>query len=174
MRGVVNAGSVRAFMAAFGRELKRETEVFLVGGTSAVLSGWRPTTIDLDVKVVPDTEAYPAIARIKEALNLNVELASPQDFLPPLPGWKERSPFVGREGKASFFHFDFYSQALSKIERGFEKDLSDAREMVHRGLVEPPKALELLAAIEPELVRYPAVDPGSFRRAVEAFFHGGK
>jgi len=103
-------------------------------------------------------------------LNLNVELASPHDFLPPLPGWRERSPFVGREGKTTFYHFDFYSQALSKIERGFEKDLTDAREMLRRGLVEPTKALDLLRAIEPELVRYPAVDPASFRRAVEDFF----
>ena len=170
MRAEVSADSVRAFMAALGREIKGETDVFLVGGTSAVLSGWRPTTIDVDVKVVPDTEVFGAIARLKETLNLNVELASPHDFLPPLPGWRERSPFVGREGKTTFYHFDFYSQALSKIERGFEKDLADAREMLRRGLVEPTKALDLLRAIEPELVRYPAVDPASFRRAVEDFF----
>jgi hypothetical protein len=90
--------------------------------------------------------------------------------LPPLPGWRERSASIAREGKVSFFHFDFYSQALSKIERGFERDLEDVAEMVRRGLVEPARALELHLAIEPELERFPAIDPASFRRNVEAAF----
>jgi len=170
MRRLVNVEAVRAFMAALGRELREETRVYLVGGTSAVLNGWRPSTIDIDAKIVPDTEAFAAIAKIKEALNLNVECASPQDFIPALPGWENRSSFIGREGRASFFHFDFYSQALAKIERGFEKDLGDVGEMVRRGLVEPAKALQLFRAIEPELARFPAIDKASFQKAVERVF----
>ena len=57
---------------------------------------------------------------------------------------------------------------LSKIERGFERDLSDVREMIARGLIDREKALELFEAIEPELQRYPAIDPASFRTAVLA------
>jgi hypothetical protein len=30
-------------------------------------------------------------------------------------------------------HFDPYSQALSKVERGFEQDLEDVRQMLERG-----------------------------------------
>lgn len=170
MRGEVTAGDVRRLMAELGRELRQETAVYLVGGTSAVLCGWRTSTIDIDFKIVPDSEAYPVIARLKEALQVNIELASPHDFLPPLPGWRERSPFIAREGKVSFHHFDFLSQALAKIERGFEKDLDDVGEMVHRGLVEPAKALDLYQAIEPDLVRFPAIDPATFRRSVEEAF----
>jgi hypothetical protein len=29
-----------------------------------------------------------------ERLGFNVELASPPDFIPELPGWRERSPLV--------------------------------------------------------------------------------
>ena len=170
MRREVTAGDVRRLMVEFGKELREETSVYLVGGTTAVLLGWRASTIDIDLKIIPDSEAYAAIARLKEALDVNIELASPDDFLPPLPGWRERSPFIAREGKVSFHHFDFYSQALSKIERGFQKDLEDVREMVRRGLVEPSKALDLHRAIEPQLVRFPSIDPATFRRDVEEAF----
>jgi hypothetical protein len=170
MRGLVTPDAIQRLMVELGKELRHETSVYLVGGASAVLSGWRPSTIDIDLKIIPDTEAYAAIARLKEGLKINIELASPHDFLPPLPGWRERSASIAREGKVSFFHFDFYSQALSKIERGFERDLEDVAEMVRRGLVEPARALELHLAIEPELERFPAIDPASFRRNVEAAF----
>jgi hypothetical protein len=39
--------------------------------------------------------------------------------------------------------------------------------MMALGLVDRTKALELFAAIEPELHRYPALDPASFRRKAE-------
>jgi hypothetical protein len=170
MRREVTAEDVRRLMAELGKEFREETSVYLVGGTTAVLLGWRTSTIDIDLKIIPDSEAYPVIARLKETLQVNIELASPDDFLPPLPGWRERSPFIAREGKVNVHHFDFYSQALSKIERGFKKDLEDVREMVRRGLVEPAKALELHRAIEPQIIRFPAVDPATFRRDVEEAF----
>lgn len=100
---------------------------------------------------------------------MNIELASPPDFIPELPGWRDRSPFVFREGAVSIHHFDFYSQALSKIERGFSQDLDDVASMLASGLVEPIRLRELYEAIEPELYRYPAIDPAAFRRKVVAF-----
>lgn len=47
-----------------------------------------------------------AIPRIKEALQVNIELASPADFIPLPPGWEERSPPVARIGRVSFHHID--------------------------------------------------------------------
>jgi len=98
---------------------------------------------------------------------LNIELAFPLDFLPPLEGWRERSSFRLREGNLEVFDFDPYSQALSKLERGFDLDLQDVASMVETGLVDPRRLLELFEGIEGELFRFPAVDPGGLRRAVE-------
>jgi hypothetical protein len=84
------------------------------------------------------------------------------------PGWRERSAFAFREGRADVHHFDFYSQALSKIERGFGQDLEDVRQVIERGLVEPARLRELYEAIELELYRYPVIDPVAFRQKVEA------
>ncbi len=174
MRRPVDAARIREFFRALGAEAREETHLYLTGGTTAVLFGWRATTVDLDIKMIPERDAlYRAIPALKEKLEVNVELASPADFIPELPGWQERSRFIVREGKIDFFHYDFYSQALSKLQRGHAKDLEDVREMIERKLVEPPKAMELFDAIEGQLYRFPAIDPASFRRRVEAALQRG-
>jgi hypothetical protein len=93
-----------------------------------------------------------------------VEIASPAHFIPELPGWRERSLLVERVGSVSFYHYDPYAQALAKIERGHVQDLSDVAQLLDRGLVEPSRLRRLFEAIAPQLHRYPAVDPPSFRR----------
>ena len=47
--------------------------------------------------------------------------------------------------------------------------MEDARSLVRTGLVEAERLLEKYSAIEPGLIRYPAIDPASFRAAVEKF-----
>lgn len=141
--------------------------VYLTGGASAVLLEWRDTTVDIDIKILPeDDRVLRVIPELKEKLGINVELASPADFIPPLPGWEERSPFIQREGELSFHHYDFYAQCLAKIERGHRKDRADVQRMIESGLVVPARLRALFEAIEPELYRYPAIDPASFRNAV--------
>jgi hypothetical protein len=147
--------------------------MYLTGGATAVLEGWRDSTVDIDVRFEPDSDA--ALSRIKdlkEELAVNVELASPLDFLPPLDGWRDRSRFRFREGNLEVFDFDPYSQALSKLQRGFELDLKDVQSMVSSGQVEPARLLELYEGVEPDLFRFPAVDPTSLRAAVESLIEG--
>jgi hypothetical protein len=170
MREPVDAPRVRKFLEGLGAAASRDVRVYLTGGATAVLEGWRRGTVDVNLKIEPEDEAVlRSIPRLKEQLRLNVELAAPDDFLPELPGWRERSASVGRFGKVSVIHYDFYSQALAKLERGHAQDVDDVRTMALRGLVRPERLLEMLAAIEPDLFRFPAVDPKSFRRAVEEF-----
>ena len=105
-----------------GREADRPAHVYLTGGATAVLYGWRESTIDVDMKMVPDLDrVFRIIPEIKERLQINIELASPDDFIPVREGWEDRSPFIAQEGHLVFRHFDLYAQALSKIERGMRK-----------------------------------------------------
>lgn len=118
--------------------------------------------------MVPEDEhVFRNLPNLKESLELNIELASPVDFIPEVPGWEDRSPFIQRNGKVSFHHFDPYAQALSKIERGHAKDDADVREMLERGLVDRERLLRCFEQIEPGLYKFPAIDPASFRKAVE-------
>jgi hypothetical protein len=168
MRALVDEDSIREFMEALAEASGSSGRIYFTGGVSAVLLGWRSTLASVDLKLVPDSdELLRAIPRLKEKLSLNVELASPEQFIPELPGWRERSVFISQIGRLSFLHYDFFSQALSKLERGHVKDLLDAEEMLRRGLIERSELLRLFTAIEPELYRYPAIDPPSFRAAVE-------
>ncbi len=167
MRRLVDLQRLHVFLRALGKEARSESRVYLTGGASAVLLQWRQSTIDIDLKIEPEQdEVLRAIPRLKDRLELNVELASPGDFIPELPGWRERSPFIAREGNLFFHHYDFYSQALSKLERRHARDLADVGQMHARGLTEPARLRELFAAIEPQLYRYPAIDPRAFRAAV--------
>jgi len=168
MRQLADAIRIRSFMRELGREARAPAHVYLTGGATAVLLGWRPSTIDIDVKLVPDADALlRAIPALKERLQVNVELASPADFIPVREGWEDRSAFIAQEGLVTFRHFDFEAQALSKIERGHAQDQADVREMLRRGLVDAEGLRRAYEAIEPGLYRFPAVDAASFRRAVE-------
>jgi len=157
-------------MRELGRRVQSPGRIFITGGGTAILVGWREMTIDIDLKADPEPVGFfEAIAVLKDELDVNVELAAPDDFIPVLPGWQERSLFVTRHGEVDFFHMDPYSQALSKLERGHARDLSDVAAMASRHLIEPAKLRQLFVEIEPALMRYPAIDPGAFRRAVESF-----
>jgi len=169
MRRPLDEARLRDFLRKLGQQADGDLRIYLTGGATAVLFGWRTSTVDVDLKMEPDRdELFRAIPRLKEELQVNVELASPDQFIPELPGWKERSLFIAQEGRSSFYHYDFYAQALAKIERGHDRDLADVREMLSRGLIQAPELRRLFEAIEPRLFRYPAINPKSFRAAVEA------
>jgi hypothetical protein len=171
MREVADADRIRRFMRRLGAEADVDTRVYFTGGATAVLLGWRPSTIDVDLRIVPENDRLlRAIPLLKDQLRINVELASPQDFIPVPPGWEERSLFIASEGKIAFYHFDPYAQALAKVERSHAQDLEDVEALVRTGLVDRRRALEYFQRIEPELYRYPAIDPRSFRRAAEEAF----
>ena len=170
MREKVSAEAVERFMKALGHAGRSNARIYFVGGVSAVLLGWRETTIDIDLKLVPEvSDILRALPDLKERLQINVELAAPDDFIPPLPGWEERSSFIAREGGIDFFHYDFYAQALAKIERGHNTDLIDVRQMIQGGLVDPSRLLEFFSRIEDQLYKYPALDTKTFHAAVQAF-----
>jgi len=170
MRPLADRPRVERFMEALGDAARSPARAYLTGGATAVLEGWRGSTIDVDLKFVPDQdELLRAIPRLKEEIGINVELAAPDQFIPELPGWRERSRFIRQVGQLSFFHYDFYAQALAKLERGHDKDLSDVSRMMSEGRIEPNELLRLFGEIEPRLHRYPAIDPATFRRSVEEF-----
>lgn len=168
MRGSADASAVRRFLGELGRLAREPATVYLVGGATAVLEGWRPTTVDIDLRIEPESDdVLRLLPELKERLAINVELASPLDFLPEPAGWRDRSPFVAQEGALTIRHMDPVLQALAKLERGFDQDLRDVEAMLSRGLVDPRRLRATLEEIEPLLFRFPAVDPDGLRAAVE-------
>jgi hypothetical protein len=165
-------------MTALMQELARRAprkgsyRVCFVGGGTAVYLGWRRSSVDVDV--YSDTDVvFREIQEIKELLHINIEFARPEDFVPPLHGSAERHVFIEKIRSIAFFHYDPYAQLLSKVVRGFQRDLEDAREFVRSGMVEPGVFRSLVAKIpDSAYARYPALSRGAVESAVEAFFSG--
>lgn len=168
MRPPVTRERVQAFARALSRRIDEPVVIYLTGGATAVIEGWRASTIDIDLRLEPEPEAaLRAIAELKNELAMNLEFASPPDFVPELDGWRERSPFVLQEGRVVVRHFDPYSQALAKIERGFEQDRADVDAMIAAGLIDVDHARLLFTDVEARLLRYPAIDAGALRQAID-------
>jgi hypothetical protein len=127
-------------------------------------------TVDVDFMAEPEPLGFfEALPGLKEHLEINLEIASPPDFIPELPGWTDRRVFIARHGRLDFYHYDFYSQALAKIERWHTRDQQDVGHMVSDGLVEKARLRELFAVIEPRLIRYPAIHAPTFAARVVQF-----
>lgn len=170
MENLLTREKLVEFLSRLGRSARSKGSCYLTGGASALLVGWRETTLDVDLKFDPEPMGvFDAIPELKKSLQINVELASPDDFIPVTANWKSNSPFVGQYGQLSVHHFDFTAQALSKIDRGYPKDLLDVKEMLRRGLTSPTQLLAMLQAIRPLVRRYPAMDEDAFVRRIESF-----
>jgi hypothetical protein len=170
MRSETTPQKVEHFLKALGARVTGNGKIYLTGGASALLIGWREMTIDIDLKADPEPgNFFEAIAELKNELDINVELASPDQFIPELPGWRDRSLFIVREKKIDFYHYDFYSQALSKLERDHTRDQKDVHEMEKRGLIEKIKIWNFFQEIEPRLIRYPAIHGEGFREKVQNY-----
>jgi hypothetical protein len=173
MRRKVTVETLKQFMDELAASARSPGKVYFTGGATALLLGFREQTIDVDIKLDPEPEGvFEAIAQLKNRLDLNVELASPDDFVPATPDWRERSPLIASVGKVQFFHYDLTLQALSKLERGHNKDLEDVRNLVRNGHVTREEISRKFTQIEPQFVRYPAIDTQRFKKNVETFLKG--
>lgn len=66
MRRLADADRIRAFMDAVGRAAKTEIRLYFTGGATAVLSGWRSSTIDVGILMIPeDDHCQPGTAGIR-------------------------------------------------------------------------------------------------------------
>src|SRR5947207_11867253 len=163
MRRKVTTETLQQFMKELAAAARTPGKIYFTGGATALLLGFRDQTNDIDIKLDPEPQgAFEAIATLKNRLNVNVELASPDDFIPPAADWRERSRHIASHGQLQFFHYDLALQTLSKLERGHTQDLEDARTFVRRGFVTGEELKKLFAQIRPALIRYPAVDAGEF------------
>lgn len=72
MRRPVDADRLRRFMQALGPEADKDVRLYFTGGATAILYGWRTSTVDIDLKLEPDSDrVLRALPRLKESLEVN-------------------------------------------------------------------------------------------------------
>lgn len=137
MRQSVGRQDIEQFLVEVGRT-RQPGRLYLVGGAAMVHKGIRPgETLDIDIQVTSDPANLTAqIAQLKQKLNINIEFASPGDFMPLPAQWEVRSEFIRRYGQVDVFYFDWYSIALSKTQRGSRRDIADVQLLVRQGFVD--------------------------------------
>ena len=169
MANALTRETLLAFLHQLGASAHTPGRCFLTGGASALLEGWRRTTVDIDLHFEPEPAGvFEAIPGLKRELGVNVELAAPFHFVPVPAGWADRSPVVGQFGRLEVLHFDFTGQALAKLARGFTRDLDDVQAMLARGFVTAAGLRRAFQEVQPQMLRYPALDAAALGRRVAA------
>ncbi len=155
LRPRVDRVRIEAFLRQLGARLRRPACLYLVGGTTMVFEVLRQQTLDIDVvlEVAPEahSEVIQAIRALKDKLSINVVEASPGDFIPLPAGHESRHIYIDRFGPLEVFHFDLYSTALSKIERGRVQDVEDVLALLHAGRLEWSKLDECFHDVLPRM-----------------------
>jgi hypothetical protein len=170
MRRKVDPTKLREFMRRLAQASRGPGTVYFTGGATMMLLGIRDQTIDIDLKLDPEPPGvFEAIARLKEELELNVELASPDDFLPSPHDWREQSILIESTAGVGFYHYDLRMQALAKLERSQDQDLTDVSELLRTGAVSAEKIWKAFEEIKPLLIRYPAVHAGELEKKILRF-----
>lgn len=138
MRPNVDKGQIENFLQNLGRVFHKPGRLYLVGGAALVHAGLRPGStqdIDLEIRASDEDELTNAIRQLKDKMKVNVEFASPADFMPVPRQWEMNAKYIGRYGTIDVFYFDFYSIALSKIQRGNTRDIHDVKLLLQHGFV---------------------------------------
>jgi Nucleotidyltransferase of unknown function (DUF6036) len=137
MRQRVGRQEIEQFLIQVGRT-RRLGRLYLTGGAALVHRGIRPgQTLDIDIQITTDpANLTTEIAQLKQKLNMNIEFASPGDFIPLPAQWEARSEFIKRYGQVDAFYFDWYSIALSKTQRANRQDVLDVQLLVRQRYVD--------------------------------------
>ena len=115
--------------------MRRPVRFYLVGGIVLIDLGLRGATLDIDYVADADEpaaldELEQAIRSLKEELNVNVEPASPADFLPIPASALGRSRYVGQFSSVSVYYYHLPSVVIAKAARGLEQDLADIESLL--------------------------------------------
>lgn len=175
LRHDADRADIERFLHELGQTVHTSGRIYLVGDAEPVHSqvrGMNARTVDIDLRLeVGDPhEVEMAIRQLIVRLGVNVELASPLDFIPVPASWERLSQYVGRYGSLDVFYFDFVTLSLAKISRGQSRDVQDVELLAQQGLIQRVALEAAYTEILPQLGfgRYFNIDPMQFQQAFTA------
>jgi hypothetical protein len=146
------------FLTRLGATYQSPAILYLLGGSALCLLGSPRRTEDIDYtfalpeEQLKDLEA--TIQQLADEMELELELAPIDEFIPlPLDADK-RHQSIGRYGNLRVYTYDPYSIALSKIARGFDADLEDILFLLNKDLIEMTQLEEFVTAAIPDALGF--------------------
>ncbi|GAC1311178.1 MAG: hypothetical protein NVSMB27_47930 [Ktedonobacteraceae bacterium] len=161
MRQNVTRIDIDKFLTALGKAYRKAGRLYLAGGAGLVHMGLRAgSTLDIDIVIEAsdEDEMITVIRRLVDQMQINIEFASPADFIPIPAQWSAHSKYIGRYGKIDAFYFDLYSLALSKISRGNDRDLIDVKLLVQQKLISLDELDAAFNEVLPRMGRRPYIN----------------
>jgi hypothetical protein len=123
----VSKQNIREFFEQLGNRYPEQATLYLLGGSALILLGSARETLDIDYvgDDVHKNEFQIAIEKIANELGLDTEAVPIEHFIPLPEGHEQRKIHIGQYGKVNVYVMDPYSIALSKLDRGSDRDLDD-------------------------------------------------
>ena len=130
--GAITVKQLEELFRRIDARLKKKINIFVIGGASAIL-GYNVTkaTNDVDIEGSIDEELNTIFSEEAKKLKMDLYLSSRGGVFFPPDGYRSRLKFKDfPKNNLRVWYLDKYDLAISKIERGLEKDYEDI-ERVH-------------------------------------------
>lgn len=130
--GSITVKQLEELFSRIDARLKKKIDLYIIGGASAIL-GYNVTkaTNDVDIEGNIDDELSKIFSEEAAKLKIDLYLSSRGGVFFPPDGYRSRSKFKDfPKNNLRVWYLDKYDLAISKIERGLEKDYEDI-ERVH-------------------------------------------
>ncbi|GMV34985.1 MAG: hypothetical protein DCC59_15670 [Chloroflexi bacterium] len=130
----VSKQTVFEFLERLGSRYPRSETLSLLGGSAMLLLGSLRETMDIDYvgDDIHKNEFQILIEEIANELGLDTEAVPIDRFIPLPEGNEQRKIQIGQFGKVTVYVIDPYSIALSKLDRGSDRDLEDIIFLIQR------------------------------------------
>lgn len=142
--GQVSKEELKKLFSAVDQRLTKNLDLYIIGGASAILGyNVAKETNDVDVDGHIDQELYQVFQEEAAKLKLNLHLANKGVFSPP-DHYRQRMKFeIFSKKKLRVWYLDQYDLAISKIDRGIEKDFEDIKRVHQKSPYEMQKLISI-------------------------------
>ncbi len=124
--------------------LKKQIALYIIGGASAIL-GYNVTKVtnDVDVDGAIDSDLNQIFDEEAKKLNLDLYLSSKGVFFPP-DDYRSRTKFKEfPKNKLRVWYLNQYDLAISKIDRGLDKDFDDIKRVHEKSPYDRDKLINI-------------------------------
>ena len=124
---IVTRQYVQEFLERLGSRYPKKETLSLLGGSAMLMLGSLRETMDIDYvgDDIHKNEFQIIVEEVARELNLETEAVPIDRFIPLPEGSEKRKINIGQFGRITAYIFDPYSIALSKLDRGSDRDMDD-------------------------------------------------